>query len=164
MKLIRSIFFSLSIIVLFSCDNVETKKNVSKVSISNTSLERVEPTNWWIGLKNTSLQLLVKEDNIGNSKPSISYEGVSIDKVNKARSKNYLFIDLTIDKYTETGKFDIVFTFDDGTKKTHTYELKSREKPAEDYDGFNSSDAIYLITPDRFSNANESNDKDKNLI
>ena len=163
MKLIRSIFFSLSIIVLFSCDNVETKKNVSKVSISNTSLERVEPTNWWIGLKNTSLQLLVKEDNIGNSKPSISYEGVSIDKVNKARSKNYLFIDLTIDKYTETGKFDIVFTFDDGTKKTHTYELKSREKPAEDYDGFNSSDAIYLITPDRFSNANESNDKDKNL-
>jgi len=163
MELFRSIFFSLSIIVLFSCDNVETKKNVSKVSISNTSLERVEPTNWWIGLKNTSLQLLVKEDNIGNSKPSISYEGVSIDKVNKARSKNYLFIDLTIDKYTETGKFDIVFTFDDGTKKTHTYELKSREKPAEDYDGFNSSDAIYLITPDRFSNANESNDKDKNL-
>jgi len=113
MELFRSIFFSLSIIVLFSCDNVETKKNVSKVSISNTSLERVEPTNWWIGLKNTSLQLLVKEDNIGNSKPSISYEGVSIDKVNKARSKNYLFIDLTIDKYTETGKFDIVFTFDE---------------------------------------------------
>lgn len=158
MKLIRSIFFSLSIIALFSCNNVETKKNVSEVSISNTYLERVEPTNWWIGLKNTSLQLLVKEANIGNSIPSISYAGVSIEKVHKAKSENYLFIDLSIDTVTKAGKFDIVFTFDDGTKKTHTYDLKSREKPADDYVGFDSSDAIYLITPDRFSNGDESND------
>ena len=163
MKLIRSIFFSLSIIALFSCDNVETKKNVSEVSISNTSLERVEPISWWIGLKNTSLQLLVKEKNIGNSIPSISYAGVSIEKAHKAKSENYLFIDLSIDTATKAGKFDVVFTFDDGTKKTHTYELKSREKPADDYVGFDSSDAIYLITPDRFSNGDESNDINQKL-
>ena len=163
MKLIRSIFFSLSIIILFSCDNVETKKNVSDVSISNTSLERVEPISWWIGLKNTSLQLLVKEKNIGNSIPSISYAGVSIEKAHKAKSENYLFIDLSIDTATKAGKFDVVFTFDDGTKKTHTYELKSREKPADDYVGFDSSDAIYLITPDRFSNGDESNDINQKL-
>jgi glycosidase len=158
MKLIRSIFFSLSIIALFSCDNVETKKNVSEVSISNTSLERIEPTNWWVGLKNTSLQLLVKEANIGSSIPSISYAGVSIKKVHKAKSENYLFIDLSIDTSTKAGKFDIVFTLDDGTIKKHTYELKSREKSGDDYVGFDSSDAIYLITPDRFSNGDESND------
>jgi glycosidase len=163
MKLIRSIFFSLSIIALFSCDKVETKKNVSEVSISNTSLERVEPISWWIGLKNTSLQLLVKEKNIGNSIPSISYAGVSIEKAHKAKSENYLFIDLSIDTATKAGKFDVVFTFDDGTKKTHTYELKSREKPADDYVGFDSSDAIYLITPDRFSNGDESNDINQKL-
>ena len=45
----------------------------------------------------------------------------------------------------------------------HTYELKTREKPAEDYIGFNSSDAIYLITPDRFVNANPKNDIFENL-
>jgi glycosidase len=163
MKLIRSIFFSLSIIALFSCNNVETKKNVSEVSISNTSLERIEPTNWWVGLKNTSLQLLVKEANIGSSIPSISYAGVSIKKVHKARSENYLFIDLSIDTSTKAGKFDIVFTLDDGTIKKHTYELKSREKPSNDYVGFDSSDAIYLITPDRFSNGDESNDINQKL-
>ncbi|ARV14439.1 glycoside hydrolase family 13 protein [Polaribacter sp. SA4-12] len=162
MKLIRNILL-LFIIALFSCNTTETPKNVSEVSISNTFLERVEPTNWWVGLKNTSLQLLVKEDKIGNSKPSISYAGVSIEKVHKARSENYLFLDLKIDKSTKAGKFDIVFTFDDSTKKTHTYELKSREKSAEYYVGFNSSDAIYLITPDRFSNADESNDINKKL-
>jgi neopullulanase len=163
MKLYRNIFFSLTILFLIACSNVESTKNISEVSISNTTLERVEPINWWIDFKNTSLQLLVKEDNIGNSKPSISYAGVSIKKVNKARSENYLFIDLEIDKSTKAGKFDIVFTFKDGTKKTHTYELKAREKSADKYVGFNSSDAIYLITPDRFSNGDESNDINKYL-
>ncbi len=163
MKSIRNIFLGVIIITLFSCNKEENKKNVSVVSISNTRLERVEPTNWWVGFKNTSLQLLVKEENIGNSKPSISYAGVTIEKVNKARSKNYLFIDLKIDKTTKPGKFDIIFNLNDGTKKTHTYELKSREKLADEYVGFNSSDAIYLITPDRFSNADKSNDINKKL-
>ncbi|MDX6746273.1 glycoside hydrolase family 13 protein [Polaribacter sp. PL03] len=158
MKLIRSIFYSVSIFVFIACSNTEIKENVSEVSISNTSIERVEPPNWWIDFKDTSLQLLIKEENIGFSEASISYAGVSIKKANKANSKNYLFLDLNIDKSTKAGKFDIIFTFKDGLKKTHTYELKSREKLAEDYIGFNSTDAIYLITPDRFANADTTND------
>ena len=157
MKLIRNIFLLFSIFFI-SCNNSKSTKNVSDGFISNTSLERVEPPNWWVGFKDTSLQLLVKEDSIGVSIPSISYKGVSIKKVNKAKSKNYLFLDLIVDKETLAGKFDIVFTFENGSKKTHTYELKSREKSTEDYVGFNSSDAIYLITPDRFANADTSND------
>jgi len=149
--------------LIFSCKNEEIKTNLSDVSISNTSLERVEPTNWWVNFKDTSLQLLVKENNIGNSKPSLSYDGVSIEKVHKAKSQNYLFIDLNIDKNTKAGKFDIIFTFDDDTKKTHTYELKERQKSAEDYKGFDSSDAIYLITPDRFANGDETNDINQKL-
>ncbi len=149
--------------LIFSCKNEEVNTPVSDVSISNTSLERVEPTNWWVNFKDTSLQLLVKENNIGNSKPSISYDGVSIEKVHKAKSQNYLFIDLNIDATTKAGKFDIIFTFDDDTKKTHTYELKERQKSAEDYKGFDSSDAIYLITPDRFANGDETNDINQKL-
>lgn len=165
MKPIRFIFFFffLSMTFLLSCHTKESPKNVSEVSISTTSMKKVEPPNWWIGFKDTSLQLLVKEDNIGSAKLSISYPGVSIIKVNQAKSPNYLFIDLKIDKTTKAGKFDIVFTVDDGRKKAYTYELKSRIKPATDYIGFNSTDAIYLITPDRFSNGDESNDVNKNL-
>ena len=159
MKLFRNILSLLLFIALFfSCKNEESLKNVSEVSVSNTTLERVEPPNWWIGFKNTTLQLLVKDDTIGASKPSINYRGVTIDKFYTARSKNYLFIDITIDETVKAGKFDITFTFDDNSKKTHTYELKSREKSAEDYIGFDSSDAIYLITPDRFANADVTND------
>ncbi|MEN8745126.1 MAG: glycoside hydrolase family 13 protein [Polaribacter sp.] len=162
MKPIKNILFSLSILVFFSCNN-EPTINASANSVSNTFLEKVEPTNWWVGFKDTSLQLLVKDENIGNSKPSISYAGVSIKKINKARSENYLFIDLEIKESTKPGKFDLVFTFDDNTQKRHTYELKSREKSSEDFIGFDSSDAIYLITPDRFSNADQTNNMIKTL-
>ena len=158
MKLVKNILSLLFIIVFLSCKNEKFPKNISEVSISNASLERVEPPNWWVGFKDISLQLLVKEENIGNSKPSISYTGVTVEKIHKARNRNYLFINLKIDKNTKVGKFDIVFTFDDESKKTHTYELKARQKSADDFIGFNSSDAIYLITPDRFSNADETND------
>jgi glycosidase len=163
MKHIRNIFIVLTTFFMYSCNTVESPKNDAVVSISHSSLERVEPTNWWVGLKNTSLQLLVKEDSISKAKPSISYAGVSIIKVHKARSENYLFVDLNIEASTKAGKLDIVFAFENGTKKTHTYELKSREKSAEDYIGFSSADAIYLITPDRFSNGDESNDISKKL-
>lgn len=163
MKRFRNIFLSLFILVFFSCNDEETQKNVSEVSLSNQFLERVEPPNWWVDFTNNSLQLLVKEDSIGASKPSISYEGVRIEKVHKAQSSNYLFIDLTIDKNTKPGKFDLLFTFKGGATKTHTYELKERQKSPEKYVGFNSSDAIYLITPDRFSNADETNDINQNL-
>jgi len=145
-------------ITLISCDTKEEKTTIKTVSVSNSSLERVEPPNWWIGFKDTTLQLLIKEDNIGVSTASIDYDGVTIKKSHKAKSPNYLFLDVIISEETLPGKFDITFTADDGTEKHHTYELKAREHTAESYQGFDSSDAIYLITPDRFANAQPEND------
>lgn len=160
----RKLTLLLFFFILFSCKNNNDKEaTLKKSEVSNTYLERVEPPNWWIDFKDTSLQLMVKEKNIGASKPSISYKGVRIEKVHKAKSNNYLFIDIIIDKKTTSGKFDILFTFEDGSTKKHTYELKDRQKSPEKFVGFNSSDVIYLITPDRFSNGIESNDINQNL-
>lgn len=132
-------------------------------SFSNAQINRIEPPNWFVGFKNQNLQLLVQHPNIGNAKPTISYQGVSITKVHKAKSQNYLFIDLVIDATTKPGKFSIGFEFEKVKKITHEYELKARTKPADDYIGFDSSDAIYLITPDRFANGNPANDIVKSM-
>ena len=157
MKLVKALLCLLIFGLMYSCDNKKQAFDSIK-PVSNNSLERVEPPNWFIGFKDVSLQLLVKEKGIGSFKPSISYKGVVIEKVNTARSKNYLFIDLKIDKRTSPGKFDIIFTSENGDIKAHTYQLKAREKPSENYIGFNSSDVLYLITPDRFANADATND------
>ncbi|OYX27171.1 MAG: alpha-amlyase [Flavobacteriales bacterium 32-35-8] len=132
--------------------------------LGHAQLERVEPLNWWVGFNNTQLQLLVKHPNISEAIPRVLYEGVTLNKVHKADSPNYLFIDLEIDKTTEAGTFDIVFKFKNGNEIKQPYQLKARPKPAESYVGFNSSDVIYLITPDRFANGDPSNDVNQDLL
>lgn len=126
-------------------------------------IERVEPLNWWVGFKNSNLQLLVKHTHISERTPSISYQGVTIKKVHNAHSPNYLFIDLEISETTKPGKFNITFKQENKDDLIYTYELKPREIPANNHVGFNSSDVIYLITPDRFANGNPKNDIIENL-
>ncbi len=115
-------------------------------------------------MKNDELQLLIHHPNISEYTPEINYTGISIKKVTPSeKSNNYLFVDVIIAENTSAGKFDITFKKENSENLVHTYELKSRVKTAEDYKGFDSSDAIYLITPDRFTNADETNDKLPNL-
>jgi len=133
-------------------------------SISMISqVERIEPPNWWIGFEETNLQLLVKGDNVSHANPEIQYKGISIKKVHKGESPNYLFIYLNISANTKPGKFIIKFKFKNRKNISWSYELKSRKKPSSEFIGFNSSDVIYLITPDRFSNGDSSNDVFENL-
>ena len=131
--------------------------------VVTAQIDRIEPPNWWVGFKESNLQLLVKGENISLYTPQLDYQGVSITKVHKAKSPNYLFIDLAISAETEPGSFSIVFDTKGKKKIKHEYELKSRAKPADSYVGFNSSDVIYLITPDRFANGDPTNDIVKGL-
>ncbi len=162
MKNICSILIAL-VFVLMSCKenspNSDTSSSLDTPLIEADDIERIEPPNWWVGFKSDSLQLLVKHPNISDYKPSIAYSGVSIKKVSKGdNSNNYLFIDLNISKATSAGRFNIKFKNDKNQELVATYELKERVKPAEDFVGFDSSDAIYLITPDRFVNGIATND------
>ncbi|MDO6855115.1 glycoside hydrolase family 13 protein [Cellulophaga lytica] len=156
--------FVLVFALFVSCSpKKEQKQEEAPITVSN-DIERVEPPHWWVGFKNNKLQLLVKNPNIANSTPKISKTGISIKKVTKADSPNYLFIDVEISETAKAGLFNIDFTSEDGTTKTQTYELKNRVKKAEDYIGFSSADAVYLITPDRFANADTSNDINSSLL
>ncbi|MFY7907974.1 MAG: glycoside hydrolase family 13 protein [Emticicia sp.] len=124
----------------------------------NAQIQHVEPLNWWVGLKNPNLQLLIHGENISETQPTINYTGVSIKKVNKADSKNYLFLDLVIAKTTKAGNFTINFKKAGKTVYTYNYSLLPKQQASAQMRGFNSSDVIYLITPDRFVNGDYSND------
>ncbi len=120
---------------------------------------RVEPPFWWAGMQNPALELLVHHENIANAQASIDYEGVDLVYVTSLESRNYLFLGLQLDPGVEPGKFDIVFR--NGRKEVarYTYELKARIPGSASRQGFNNSDVIYLITPDRFANGDPSNDE-----
>ena len=121
-------------------------------------VNHIEPLNWWVGMRDTDLQLLINGNDIGETIPSINYPGVTIKKISKADSKNYLFVDLDIAKSTKPGTFPINFKKSGKTVFTSNYHLLSRQQNASKLIGFNAADVIYLLAPDRFANGDESND------
>jgi glycosidase len=114
--------------------------------------------NWWVGMKNQELQLLVHADKVGETIPAIKYTGVTIKKIHKAESSNYLFIDLTIAATTKPGSFPILFKKEGKTVFSYNYTLQQRSAAFSQVKGFSSSDVIYLVTPDRFANGDPNND------
>lgn len=121
-------------------------------------INHVEPLNWWIGMKNPKLQLLVNGPGIGETTPEINYPGVKIQKVTPGESRNYLFIDLLIEKTAKPGTLNILFKKGASVIQTYPYVLNKREQDAAAFRGFNAADAIYLIVPDRFANGDSTND------
>ena len=124
---------------------------------AGATIERVEPPFWWTGFKETGLQLLVYGNDISRFTPSVDHEGVTINRVEKVESPNYLFIYLDIATNTEAGTFDISFA-GKGLTLSHSYTLLEKNSDPAHTEGFDGTDAIYLITPDRFANGDESND------
>ena len=123
---------------------------------------QVQPTNWWVGMKWNKVQLLIKGDKEGfnKEKVSISYPGVSVSKINTLDNSKYISLDLVIDPAAKPGIVNIQFT---NAGKVHTVEwplkLRRKGKGASYAQGVTSSDFIYMLMPDRFSNGDESNDR-----
>ena len=121
----------------------------------------VYPTHWWVKMKNSRVQLMIYGTNIGSgSNVTINYPGVTVLKVNKVESKNYLFVDLNISAQVKPGSFAI--KIENGSNPVSiNYELLPRRtgNGQQFAQGVNSSDFVYLLMPDRFSNGDESNDR-----
>lgn len=119
----------------------------------------IYPVNWWVGMKNPKLQLMVHAQGIGAAQVAVSYPGVKLVNVSKAENPNYLFINLTIAPTTRPGHFNIHFK-SQSQSQTIRYELKakSREDGKTRIQGVTAKDFIYLLMPDRFANGDPSND------
>jgi len=127
-------------------------------SLFAQEIERIEPPNWWVGMNNPSLQILLYGDDIGALTPVISHANVQLKKVQSVENPNYLFLDLLLadDMAATTVNIDLF----KGNKivKRIEYAFLDREAGLT-ANGFDSSDVMYLITPDRFANGDTSNDE-----
>ncbi len=134
----------------------------------NPTIQRIDPTNWWVGMRNPELQLMIYGKDIKGAAVNINYTGVKIQSVQEVENPNYLFVNITISPDTKAGEFMVELSktvqtkdkknkiVDKVVKITQPYALKVRDqKPQE----INSKDFIYLILPDRFSNSDTTNDK-----
>jgi neopullulanase len=122
----------------------------------------IYPPNWWTGMKTNKIQLLLRstQSDFSTGVFSINYTGINLTKTHTFENGKYVALDIEIAENTSPGTVSINYL--KGKKKsTITWMLKVREgKIGVDYAaGVTSSDFIYLLLPDRFSNGNTDNDK-----
>ena len=149
---------------------------------------RVDPPCWWVGMEDTSVQLLFYVGSEPSSKPASgrmtskniglegpgswriapSTQGLALRSVRPAgpRKQEYLWLDLVMQKGFEpqtvefqqrlpgTSQWKTVVEYPFGRKsepKTGDTSFKGA--------GWNASDLVYLVMPDRFANGDTSNDQ-----
>ena len=122
-------------------------------------IDRIEPTDWYVGLKNPSLQLMVYGKDIKNADVTTDYPGVKIDSLVRLDSPNYLLVYLNLDG-AQPGEMKLNFTVGK-QKKQVKYLLKAREMKGEERKGFTNADVLYMLMPDRFANGCPENDNIK---
>lgn len=139
---------SLTILLLFISFNL----------ILSQKIERIEPANRWVGMKNNSVTLLIYGKDISDLQPAISYPGITITENKTVENKNYLFLTLQINPDAKAGTVKIKFSKDNKVVLTKDFPIYAREANSANRVSYGSKDAILLIVPDRFSNGNEKND------
>ena len=126
------------------------------------NIDRVEPTNWYAGMKNPSLQLMVYGKGIKQANVSTDYAGVMVDSVVRLDSPDYLLVYLNL-QGVQPGTMKLNFE-QGGKKKQVNYEIKHRDMPGEERQGFTNADVLYMLMPDRFADGNVKNNVVKGML
>ena len=124
-------------------------------------VDRIDPTNWFVGMKNPSLQLMVYGEGIGSADVTTDYAGVRVDSIVRVDSPNYLLVYLNLEG-AQPGEMTLNFKNGKATKKVK-YQLKAREKRGEERMGFTNADVLYMLMPDRFADGDPTNNQIKGL-
>lgn len=130
------------------------------------SVEKIDPPNWWAGMKINPVRVLVKGKNLKGVKISpelIKQQGYpdieSFFKVYNYRwsdNGNYLFFDLEIDKRTPAKEYSFLIYNESGSSNI-PFEIKERMDKTGKFRGYSPDDVIYFLLPDRFADGDQSN-------
>lgn len=145
----KKLFATIGLLLFFMAMN-------AKVDIT-----RIEPENWFAGMKNPQVQLMVYGHNIREAQVSTDYPGAKIDSLVRLDSPNYLLIYINLNG-AQPGNMPLTFT-QGGSKKRVMYAIKPRTMQGEDRKGFTNADVLYMLMPDRFANGNPKNDVVKGM-
>ena len=136
------------------------KKANNRTATPNVTL--IDPTNWFADMQDPTLQLMVYGKDIKFADVTTDYPNVKIDSLVRLDSPNYLLIYLNL-KGAKPGEVTLTFSNKNGKKTTKKFQLKAREMAGADRKGFDISDVLYMLMPDRFANGNPKNDVIKGM-
>ena len=119
---------------------------LSMSAAKKTVIDRIEPTDWYVGMKNPQVQLMVYGKGIRDvAGVTTDYPGVVIDSIVRLDSPNYLLVYVNL-RGAQPGTMTLNF----GKTKVQ-YQLKQREMSGDKRMGFSNADVLYMLMPDRFA-------------
>ncbi|MBQ2950845.1 MAG: glycoside hydrolase family 13 protein [Prevotella sp.] len=120
-------------------------------------VDRIDPTFWYAGMKNPTVQLMLYGKNIKEAEVTTDYPGATIERIVQLDSPNYLLVYLNLSG-AQPGEMTLKL---DGKKVK--YQLKQREKAGAERHGFTNEDVLYMLMPDRFASGSTDNDQIKGM-
>ncbi len=120
-------------------------------------VDRIDPTFWYAGMKNPTVQLMLYGKNIKQAEVTTDYPGATIERIVRLDSPNYLLVYLNLSG-AQPGEMTLKV---DGKKVK--YQLKQREKAGAERHGFTNEDVLYMLMPDRFASGSSDNDQIKGM-
>ncbi|MBQ4387658.1 MAG: glycoside hydrolase family 13 protein [Prevotella sp.] len=120
------------------------------------TVDRIDPTNWFVGMKNPKVQLMVYGKDVAAVQTvTTDYPGAIVDSVVRLDSPNYLFIYMDL-RQAKAGTMTLELKIKNEKGKIKEslkvpYQLKEREMPGDKRIGFDNSDVLYMLMPDRFA-------------
>lgn len=177
----KNFIFLLSAVLFAACTN---KPAVHQPTLENADpkINRVEPLSWWTDMK-LPLTLMFYGQDLQDAQVSVEQvvskaesasdeqawwaqyttrptKGLILKSQHNAESKNYLFVDVDIEK---AGTYMFTLTQGDKVDKW-LYEVNERRPGSRERKSFTSADVIYLIMSDRFVDGDASNNSTDNTL
>ena len=132
------------------------------MSAAKIKIDRIEPTDWFVGMKNPTVQLMVYGQGIRDVQSvTTDYPGVVIDSLVRLDSPNYLLIYMNL-RNAQPGTMKLTFNVQ-RSKFNVNYTLKQREMSGDKRMGFTNADVLYMLMPDRFAQGQGHNPQVKGM-
>jgi glycosidase len=128
----------------------------------NAQIDKIEPPFWFAGMHNPEVQIMFYGKDIAQYQVATA-NSVAITNVKRTENPNYLFVTINTKNISAT-TIDFLFKRNDKVAFTQKYILKQRREKSAQRKGFDASDMIYLIMPDRFANGNPKNDSNEATV
>jgi glycosidase len=126
----------------------------------SAQVSKVEPPMWWSGMHNTNVMVTLYGENLADYE--VASNDLTITDVVRLENKNYLFVYLDF-AAAKPGTYQLVLEHSQKESIQIPYELMKRREGSALRKGYDSSDFIYLIMPDRFANGDPTNDSHPDL-
>lgn len=125
-------------------------------------ITNVEPANWYVGMNDPTLQVVLTGEDVRDAEVTVDYPGVRIDSLVRLDSPNYLFVYLNL-AGAQPGNVPLTIV-KEKKRQVVNYPLLKREKAGTERHGFTNRDVLYMFMPDRFAQGHADNSKVKTRI